>query len=183
MRIDNNNVRKLTSALSHRLQAAGLDGVMVDITLAPKLIGYSAGKTDVEEIAQFITYLSNSGSVFFNAPEISERFPKVAEMIDVVGILHLRGLNGVCVDLSWGLGGAVPLDGRWIEEGIDTKAKNYGDRKAVGDLMLVIGAPMFVDLRQIESFKKSHPDSEALPFSEIWITTCLYGTHLLKPHR
>jgi hypothetical protein len=86
-------------------------------------------------------------------------------------------IKDVSVDIP--AGGAVPLDGRWIEAGIQKKVAKYGGDGAVRDLALIIGVAGFVDDEQVNAFQRAFVEAQ-LPFAEIWINTPFHGTICLK---
>jgi hypothetical protein len=117
-----------------------------------------------------ITRWCSDTTIFLNATLNSDFFHNV--------VISERGLvPNTRVEIP--AGGALPPDGRWIEDGIRHKLRRYGGEGAVRGIALIIGVAGFVDDEQVAAFQRAFCEAD-LPFAEIYINTPFHGTICLK---
>jgi hypothetical protein len=177
MRTDNHNIQRFEKDLLRCLARCGIADAIVTISAAPQAVLHGVEMNTVETVCRLIRDRYKSGNFRLTPGELD---PQVSAAVEAVSVFACPGLNGVSLDLLPTFGGAVPSDDKWIRDAIESKSKKYGGTKAVRDLILVIVSPLFVDQQQIDYFRAAHPDTSALPFSEIWLSTWR-GPTRLKP--
>jgi hypothetical protein len=177
-RDDKHTVRRLETLLEEALIERGMRHVLVGVIPSGAVEMHGASRLMVGRLADFIEREGRDRDAFYGYNEIYGHDHELGEMFHNINISHHPDLiDGVEIEIP--RGGAVPLDGRWIEEGIRKKLLKYGGEAAVNDLALIIGVAGFVDDRQIAAFRRAFSESE-LPFAEIWINTQYHGTSCLK---
>jgi hypothetical protein len=177
-RDDKQTVQRVQTALGELLKARGAHHMLVGLILSGKAEMHGVRPTLIKQLADLIARVAESSKAELRYKEIYACSPKLAEMFHEVRISHHPDIiQDVSVDIP--AGGAFPLDGRWIEEGIQKKVEKYGGEKAVLTLMLIIGVAGFVENRQVNAFKQAFTEAQ-LPFAEIWINTPFHGTFCLK---
>ena len=176
-REDNNNIEKLKQNAFAALEQRGLTNCVVGIIVSKKVLSHGVKKPLVDRLADLVLENGKDKNVTLRGTEVYAYSPELAEYVARINVFHLPGFPRLEVDVP--MGGWLPRDGRWIEEGINLKLGRYGGPAAVKDLMLIIGASAFVDAEQVQSFRNSHTP-ETLPFAEIWIASLFEGAHALK---
>jgi len=177
-REDNQNLEGFERDLTASLKELGVGPVFIAVIPGAKAVQYGMKAKLVRQLAEFVHGANRSTNMRLDYPDILDSVPEVAEYVHQVFISHWDDQTDIDVDIP-GPGGALPRDGRWIEEGIHLKVNKYGGPEQVKDLMLVIDAVGFVDREQVEAFKSTRAPAE-LPFGEIWIVTPFDGTIPLK---
>jgi hypothetical protein len=177
-RDDKHTLRHLETSLEQILLARGMRHILVGVIPSGAVEMYGVPRHIVERLADLIEHEGRNCDVSLNYYEIYDRDHELGEMFHIINISHHPDvIRDVEIDIP--RGGAVPRDGRWIEEGIRKKLVKYGGEDAVRNLALIIGVAGFVDDRQIAAFRTTFAESE-LPFAEIWINTQFHGTSCLK---
>jgi hypothetical protein len=177
-RDDKHTIRRLETSLEQILLDRGMRHVLVGVIPSGEAEMRGVPRHLVDRLADLIEREGRDRNVSFGYVEIYNRDHELAEMFHNINISHHPDvIKEVEIDIP--KGGAVPRDGRWIEEGIRKKLMKYGGEAAVKDLALIIGVAGFVDDGQVTSFMRAFSESE-LPFAEIWINTQFHGTSCLK---
>jgi hypothetical protein len=170
---------RIKQNMERALGERGIRGIFVGLLPDARAVAHGVRSEVIAQIADLISERDSCPSFRVPYDELVNLLPEVAEHFHQLFVSPLPDREWTVVEVP-GPGGALPQDGRWIEEGIDLKLKKYGGRKYVETLMLVIDACGFVTEEQIVAFQKAHPP-ETLPFAEIWITGSPAGTVCLKP--
>lgn len=177
-RDDKQTVQRLQATLVELLMQRGMRHMLVGLILSGKAELHGMKPGVVDQLADIIVSEGASKDVNIRYDAIYERLPELAELVhDIFVSHHPDVIEEVSVDIP--AGGAFPMDGRWIQEGIQKKVDKYGGEKAVNDLMLIIGVAGFVNDEQVTAFQKTFAETN-LPFAEIWINTPFHGTICLK---
>jgi hypothetical protein len=177
-RDDKGTIEKLRTSLRDFLTARKLRHLLVGVIPSSRTEMGGAPKHLVEKLAEIIEREGSKVDVHLKYEDLEKYDPEVADMVHFVNVSHHPEIiEGVEIDIP--AGGAVPIDGQWIEEGIRKKLVKYGGEDAVKSLALIIGVAGFVDDRQVNAFKKTFSEAN-LPFAEIWINTEFHGTYCLK---
>ncbi len=179
-RDDKQTVARVQTRLALLMKAQGIEEVYVGLSLSGKAEMYGMTRPQTEQLADLIVQKRGDRDVTLRYDEIYESFPDLVELVHTIVIGRPGLVCGIEVDIP--AGGAVPLDGRWIEEGIRHKLARYGGEEAVRGLTLIIGAAGFVDDEQVAAFRHTFCEAD-LPFAEIYINTPFHGTTCLKAAR
>jgi len=177
MREDNSNILRLEDELRMSLLEAGVKGCDVDLNIRDEVYKQGIGRRAIRELAELIAAEPKRESWRVTGVELRPHSKELSRKLYSVRVHYHPKLRDVSV--CAGLGGWIPADGVWIEEAISMKLKKYGGPKAVQDWILVIGASLFVDAEQIESFRSTHRQ-DTLPFREIWLVSPFHGVVPLK---
>lgn len=177
-RDDKHTVRNIIAHLNNLLQNRGMDDALIGVIPSGRAQMAGVKRDLLEQLAELIVQRGKRVNVDLEYEEIYQHSPELADYIHRVIISHHPEIYQE-VEVEIPAGSAVPVDGRWIEEGIRKKVQRYGGVAAVRDLMLIIGVRGFVDDRQVEAFQRSFAEA-CLPFAEIWINTPFHGTICLK---
>lgn len=180
-RDDNHNLERIKQNMEAALNVRGIRGIYVGLLPDVTAVERGARPQLLGQIADFISAKDKQGDFTVHYDELLDRLPEVAEYFHQFFVSFFPDQDLTVVDVA-GPGGALPQDGRWIEDAIALKVARYGGPQYVQNLMLVIDACGFVTEEQIGAFRQAHPP-EVLPFSEIWITGSPAGTICLKPPR
>jgi len=176
-RDDNQNVARVQTRLTEVLVQQGINRVYVGLTLSGEAEMHGMPLRQIEQLAGLIAREVGECDVTLRYNDIYERSLELAELVHNI-VISRRGLVlNTQVDIP--AGGAVPLDGRWIEEGIRHKLERYGGEEAVRGITLIIGVAGFVDDNQVAAFQQAFCEAD-LPFAEIYINTPFHGTICLK---
>ena len=152
--------------------------MLVGLILSGEAEMHGMKRGAVEQLAHIIVSEGADKNVTLRYDSIYERSPELAKLVhDIFVSRHPDVIEEVSVDIP--AGGAFPVDGQWIQQGIQKKLEKYGGEKAVKNLMLIIGVAGFVNDEQVKAFQKAFAEA-SLPFAEIWINTPFHGTFCLK---
>jgi hypothetical protein len=176
-RDDKHGVEKIRESLKRSLEENGFNHCMVGLILSGEAEMHGIKHEDLEILTEIVLKEAATGNRTLRYDEILERSPELSELVHDIIISHHEELQSADVDIP--AGGALPPDGRWINEGILKKVEKYGGADAVKGLLLVIGVAGFVDDEQVQAFQAANP-AETLPFSQIWIVTPFHGVVCLK---
>lgn len=177
-RDDKHSVEKIKEALAQSLPARGLKHCSVGLILSGEAEMHGIKHSALEALTDIVLREAATGNRTLRYEDILEQSPDVSELVHDIIISHHEVIENVEIDIP--AGGALPPDGRWINEGILKKMERYGGAEAVKGLVLVIGVAGFVDDEQVQAFQAAHP-TDALPFGQIWIVTPFHGVVCLKP--
>ena len=174
-REETDHIRNLKTQLTSALQTRGFDHCWVSVAVSQE--GLRRGVTDslVNSLANLIFERGRTSNAILEDRDVCRYDQALSKRVIGVSVSHLEGLTGVQVAINQS--SFVPLDGRWIEEGIELKKKKYGS--ASKEMGLAIGALVFVDMGQIEAFRRGSPP-ESLPFREVWIVSVIHGVVPIK---
>jgi hypothetical protein len=123
----------------------------VRLSLSGAVEMHGMTRPQVVQLAELVAQNWGQQDVTLRYNDIYERSPELAELVHTIFISRPGVFRGMQIDIP--AGGAVPLDGRWIEEGIRHKLQRYGGEQAVRGLTLIIGVRGFVDDEQVAAFK------------------------------
>jgi hypothetical protein len=166
--------------LTEILGQQGVNQVYVGLTLRGEAEMHGMPLRQIEQLAGLIAGEVGEHDPTFRYNDIYERSPELAELVHNIVISRPGLVLNTQVDIP--IGGAVPLNGRWIEEDIRHKLERYGGEEAVRGLTLIIGVAGFVDNDQVAAFQRAFCEAD-LPFAEIYINTPFHGTICLKAAR
>jgi|SRR5271156_3866705 len=177
-RDDKGTIEKLRTSLRDFLMVRGLRHLLVGIIPSNRTEMGGMPKHLVEKLAEIIERAGSKVDVHLKYEDLEQYDHEVSDMVHFVNVSHHPEIiEDIEIDIP--AGGAVPIDGQWIEEGIRKKLVKYGGEDAVKSLGLIIGVAGFVDDKQVNAFKTTFSEAN-LPFAEIWINTEFHGTHCLK---
>lgn len=155
----------------------GINEIYVELSLSGEVETHGMTRPQVEQLADVIVQKWGERDVTLRYDDIYEQSPELADLVHTIVIARPGLFCGMQIDIP--AGGAIPPDGRWIEEGIRHKLARYGGEEAVRDLTLIIRVAGFVDDDQVAAFQRAFCDAN-LPFAEIYINTPFHGTICLK---
>jgi hypothetical protein len=176
-RDDNQNVQRAQARLTEMLGQQGVNQVYVGLTLSGEAEMHGMPLPRIEQLARLIAGEVGERDATLRYNDIYERSAELAELVHNIVISRPGLVPNTQVDIP--LGGALPPDGRWIEEGIRHKLQRYGGEEAVRGITLIIGVAGFVDDDQVTAFQRAFCEAD-LPFAEIYINTPFDGTICLK---
>jgi hypothetical protein len=179
-RDDKQTVNRIRTRLAELMRARGVQEIYVGLSLSGEAEMHGMTRPQIEQLADFIVRMRGEQDVTLGYDEIYEHSPELADLVHRILIARPGLFRGMQVDIP--AGSAVPLDGRWIEEGIQHKLERYGGEEAVRGLTLIIGVAGFVDDEQVAAFQRAFCEAD-LPFAEIYINTPFHGTTCLKAAR
>ena len=177
-RDDKQTVIRVQERLIQLFRERGINEIYVGLSLSGEVEMHGMTRPQVEQLADVIVRKWGERDVTLRYDDIYEQSPELAELVHTIVIARPGLFCGMQIDIP--AGGAIPPDGRWIEEGIRHKLARYGGEEAVRDLTLIIGVAGFVDDDQVAAFQRAFCDAN-LPFAEIYINTPFHGTICLKP--
>lgn len=176
-RDDNQNVARVQARLTEILGQLGVNQVNVGLTLSREAETRGIPAPRIEQLAGVIAGEVGNHPVVLRYNDLFERSPELGDFFHSV-VISERGLvPNTRVEIP--AGGALPPDGRWVEDGIRHKLRRYGGEEAVRGIVLSIGVAGFVDDEQVAAFQRAFCEAE-LPFAEIYINTPFHGTICLK---
>jgi hypothetical protein len=176
-RDDNQNVQRAQARLTEMLGQRGVNQVYVGLTLSGEAEMHGIPLPRLEQLARLIAAEVGERDAILRYNDIYDRSPELAELVHNIVISPPGLVHNTQVDIPQG--GALPPDGRWIEEGIRHKLRRYGGDEAVRGIALIIGVAGFVDDEQVDAFQLAFCEAD-LPFAEIYINTPFHGTICLK---
>jgi len=179
-RDDKQTVIRVQERLAQFLKERGIDEIYVGLSLGGEGEMHGMARPQVEQLADLIVQKRGDQDVTLQYHDTYEHFPELAELVHTIFISRPDVFCGMQIDIP--AGGAIPPDGRWIEEGIRHKLARYGGEEAVRNLTLIIGVAGFVDDEQVVAFQRAFCEAN-LPFAEIYINTPFDGTVCLKAAR